>query len=331
MNKKIPSKFRRTAIGLLAMVCGAAAAQPYQPEQAVSGDIRVWASPDDGALLQSWAEGFRKLQPQTRVLATLHGPESTMAGVYNGVADLAFLARELREPVEDMAFTWVYLYKPFSVEIANAGLRPGRPSTNLAVYVNRGNPLSHLTLQQLDGVFGAEHRRGERNLRNWGDLGLDGNWKDRAIHVCGPAADSIQAIFFRTLVLRDSYKWNADYHELPAAGAQAPREVAADPAAICFGPVAPGDDTEVKMLALADSPDGPYERPTPASIANRSYPLARVVTMVLNRAPGKAIAPAVKEFLRYILSDEAQVAVARDGNYIPLNAESARRQLARLE
>ncbi len=309
----------------------AAALPAYQPEQAVSGDIRIWASPEDGALLQRWAEGFRKFQPQAHVLATLHGPESTMAGVYNGVADLAFLAREMREPVEDMAFTWVYLHKPLSVEIANAGFKPGRPSTTLAVYVNRDNPLKQLSLAQLDGILGAEHKRGGRNLRSWGELGLDGAWNNQAIRVHGPPVDSVQAAFVRTAVLQDSYKWNPGYQEVPGDGSSAVQELAADPAGIAFGPAGNEAAPGVKILALAASGDGPFVLPTAATIAERSYPLSRVVTMVLNREPGKPIPPAVREFLHYLLSSEGQAVVAGDGTYIPLSAASAGQQLSRLQ
>ncbi len=327
---------RNVVLTLMACAVSAAAdVQPslpaYQPEQAVSGDIRVWASPEDGALLQRWAEGFHKVQPQAQVLATLHGPESTMAGVYNGVADLAFLAREMREPVEDMAFTWVYLHKPFSVEIANAGLKPGRPSTTLAVYVNHDNPLKQLSLAQLDGILGAEHKRGGPNLRSWGELGLDGAWNKQAIRVHGPPVDSVQAVFVRTTVLQDSYKWNPGYREVPGDGSAAVRELAADPAGIAFGPAGIDTVPGAKMLALAASDEGPFIMPTTETIAERRYPLGRVVTMVLNREPGKPVPPAVREFLRYLLSGEGQAAVAGDGAYIPLSAADGWQQLSRLE
>jgi len=47
-------------------------------------------------------------------------------------------------------------------------------------------------------------------------------------------------------------------------------------------------------------------------------------------AKGK-IEPAIKEFVRYVLSREGQEAVASDGAYIPLSAQSAQRQLQRLD
>lgn len=52
--------------------------------------------------------------------------------------------------------------------------------------------------------------------------------------------------------------------------------------------------------------------------------------MVLDRDPGKPVEPGIREFLRYILSREGQVAVARGGTHIPLSAERVSRQLERL-
>jgi phosphate transport system substrate-binding protein len=47
--------------------------------------------------------------------------------------------------------------------------------------------------------------------------------------------------------------------------------------------------------------------------------------------PGTAIDPNVKEFLRYVLSQEGQAEVQRDGKYLPLTPEIAREQLKKLD
>jgi phosphate transport system substrate-binding protein len=302
---------------------------PYRPEQKVSGDIRVWGSPEDRDLLELWEAGFRKHQPQAHLALQPHGPESTMAGIYTGVADLAFVGRELRAPVEYMAFEWVKLYKPTIIEVANAGLRSRRLAANLAVFVHRDNPLTGLSVAQLDGIFGAEHKRGPANLRTWGDLGLTGEWRDRSIHVLAPPVNSISALFFRKTVLDDSFKWNASLEEFPSE-AQALTALARDPGGIAYAPLAAANDA-VKALPLAATSAGPFVALTTESAADRSYPLSRAVIVVLDRAPGKPIDPRIREFLRFVLSAEGQAAVARDGSYIPLLAQSAQQQLKRLD
>jgi phosphate transport system substrate-binding protein len=329
MNKKVTSF-------LLCMLVAMGAAHgadwdrlpAYQPGQPVNGELRIWASPADGPLLNRLAGGFGRFQPQVRITLTLHGPDSTLGGVTSGVADLALMARELRQPVERMAFEWVYHHPAFSVEIANAGLAADRPSGNLAVMVHRDNPLAQLTLTQLDAILGAEHRRGSRNLRTWGELGLDGPWKDRPIHVYGPEVDSIDAMLIRARVLKGSYKWNPDYAER-SDGRQIAAALAADPAGIGYLPVR-DRDPHLKALALGGADGAPFVALTEQSAVARSYPLARVMTIILNREPGQAVEPRAREFLRYVLSREGQQQIARDGAYLPLDAAQAAAQLDRL-
>jgi phosphate transport system substrate-binding protein len=295
-----------------------AAAAPYQPHDRVQGDIRVWGSPEDAKLVQLWAKGFRARQPDARVTAQLHGPESTIASLYTGVGDIAFVGRELRLPVENMAFQWVKLYGLTTVEVANAGNAAPRLAGNIAVFVHADNPIAGLTLAQLDGIFGAEHKRGPKNLRTWGELGLPGAWRDRPIDVKAPAVDSIAAIFFRRAVLNDSFKWNAAMQEFPSEAA-AVAAVAHDVNAIAYARMAnaqPG----VRALPLAAKAGADFVALDARTAADRTYPLARSVIVAIDRKPGQPLDPKVREFLRYVLSDEGQQAVARDGAYLPLTA-----------
>jgi phosphate transport system substrate-binding protein len=323
----------RAAFALAAVVTLDGAAEStlpvYAPGAAVAGDIRVWGSPADAGLLEDWEAGFRKAHPAARIVATLHGPESTMAGLYTGVADIAFLAREMRLPLESMAYEWVKLSKPFTVEIANAGVRTPRPAAVLGVFVARDNPLTHVSLGELDGIFGAEHRRAARNVRTWGELGLEGPWSGRAIRPYSRRIDDVAVEFFRRRVLDDSYRWNPDLVEAET-DAELFAAIARDPSGIAVAPLAAATGA-VQTVAVAATDGGPYLLPTAASVADRSYPLTRAVTMAVDRAPGKPLAANVREFLRFVLSAEGQAAVARDGAYVPLRAADAQLQLRRLD
>ena len=302
---------------------------PYQPQQQVRGDIRVWGSPEDGDLIALWQEGFRKHHPQAKVVAQLHGPESALAGLYTGVAEIAFVGRELRLPVDNMAFQWVKLYRPTTIEIANAGLKANRVAASLGVFVHPNNPIAGLTVAQLDGIFGAEHKRGPANLRTWGDAGLSGEWRDRPIRVLAPRVDSIPALFFRKVVLDDSFKWNAEMKEI-VDDTQRLDAVARDPTAIAYAPMAAAIMT-VRAVPVAAASGGAFVKLTEASVADRSYPLSRAVIVAIDRAPGKPLEPRVREFMRYVLSDEGQAAVRRDGAYVALRPASAQKQLKQLD
>jgi phosphate transport system substrate-binding protein len=299
----------------------------YEPREPVSGDIRIWGSPEDRVLIGLWEDGFRKHHPQARVVAKLHGPESTLAGIYTGVADIAFVGRELRLPTDNMAFQWVKLYRLTTIEVANAGFKAKRAAVALGVFVHPDNPIAGLTVAQLDAIFGAEHKRGPANARTWGEVGLTGEWRERPIHVLAPPVTSIAALFFRKVVLDGSFKWNEDMTEVVEE--KVVDGVARDRAAIAYAPMAASTGA-VRAVPLA-KPGGPFVKLTGQNAADRSYPLSRVVIVAVDRPVGKPLEPRVREFLRYVLSDEGQAAVARDGAYVPLQPASAQKQLKSLD
>lgn len=304
---------RRAFIGLASLAAsglGAAATLPagYQPNQQVTQAIRIWGSPDDQALVDLWSAGFHRFHPQARVLATLRGTESAMAGLYTDSADLAFIGREMRLPVERMAFEWVKLRRPTVIEVATAGLHARRVACTLGVFVHPAAPVKALSLPQLQAIFGGESAS--------------------HLQVFTPKVDSIAALYFRKAVLHDSFKWNP---ELCEAGSDAALvdAVAADANAIAFGPIAAATD-RVRLLALARQDDGVPVAPSVATVADRSYPLARAVHVVLDKPKDGPPAPHVTEFLRYVLSNEGQADVARDAAYVPLAPQQRARQLENL-
>jgi phosphate transport system substrate-binding protein len=162
----------------------------------------------------------------------------------------------MRLPVESMAFEWVYRYKPFEVEIANAGLAPQRAAANLAFFVHKDNPLSQISLVQLEAILGTEHLRSSKNLRTWHELGLGPHWTEKTIHVYGPPLDSVDALFIRRAVLVDSHKWNPDYHEC-SGYRETLAALARDPLGIAYAPLGDGN-TDAKALALGERDSGPF-------------------------------------------------------------------------
>jgi phosphate transport system substrate-binding protein len=85
----------------------------------------------------------------------------------------------------------------------------------------------------------------------------------------------------------------------------------------------------VKALAL--SAGGDAVAPSRESMRNGSYPLARGVYIDVNRKPGTPLNARVKEFLNFILSEEGQDLVRRQGDYLPLSQSTAREQRMKLE
>ena len=123
--------------------------------------IRSWGNNEMSDLVSRWQTAFTKLHTGVRFENRLLGPASAMAGIYNGVAELAWMGHELRTE-ESMGFEWVYQYKALGIEVATASLDRHDHGAQIAVFVHHGNPVSRLTLTQLDGILGTERRRGGR-------------------------------------------------------------------------------------------------------------------------------------------------------------------------
>ncbi|MDT5158012.1 MAG: phosphate transport system substrate-binding protein [Acidobacteriota bacterium] len=342
-------RFLSVSIMLLCVVMTARAQElshlpEYQPERSINGTLRLWGhgSPDTdfmGRLVKSWEEGFRRFHPGVQFENRMYGTASAMGALYTGVGDLAIMGREIW-PFETKTFEKVFHYPPTGVDITTGSLDIRNMDFALNVFVHKDNPLAHLTLTQVDAVFGSEHLRGPRNIRTWGDLGLTGEWADKPINVYGFPVHRGFAVFFQDTALGGSHKWNCDMREfadvkqpdgkLLDGGQRILDALAQDRYGIAYSNLR-YMNAQVKPLALAASNGAPYYEATKENLIQRKYPLTRFITTFFNRAPGQPVDPKVREFLRYILSREGQQAIVRDGNYLPLSEDAIRAQLKKLE
>jgi phosphate transport system substrate-binding protein len=87
----------------------------------------------------------------------------------------------------------------------------------------------------------------------------------------------------------------------------------------------------LKVLALSATPGGPAIPLTQDNVANRSYPLTRDAYIYVDKAPGQAMNPKVREFIRYVLSREGQEIIQKNGPYTAIPADYVRTQLRKLD
>jgi len=319
---------------------------PYEPQQAVAGTIRIWGH---GAydksqdfietLVLAWEEGFRKRQPQVSFENHLNGTAAAIGALYTGAGDLALMGREIWPP-ESAAFQEVFGYPPTGVNVITGSFNVRNRGYAIVIFVHKDNPLTGLTLAQLDSIYGIERRRGGPLIRTWGDLGLGGEWRDRRITLYGLPIARGFAEYFEQAVFLGGHKWKAALREFadePGSkggandgGQKMLNALAKDRYGIAYGGLL-YHNPDVKPLALAENTGAPFVEPTRLSVLNHSYPLTRLITMFLNRAPRNPAQPKLQEFLRYVLSRQGQQAVIRDGHgYLPMLAPFANAELQKL-
>jgi phosphate transport system substrate-binding protein len=333
-SKSCNSCIRGVVGGLLFAVSATVCVYGQQQMVASPADahlIRVWGYSGLSGQLLRWESEYRKIHPEVRFENQLHSPATVMAGLYNGVADIAMMGREIW-PVETMAYRWVFQQPAFGVVVATAGLNgPGQSFTPVIV-VNAKNPITSISLSQLDAIYGSEHRAAPTNIRTWGELGLTGEWAAQQVHAYGFGPEDALGVFFRHDVLRSDFKPNPSSHLLSdhdasktSAARRIASAVAADPFSI--GYTSPPHDPSVKVLALS-LPD--EIQPTDATVANHQYPLTRSVSLYFHRISGTPIEPKLEGFLRFVLSPEAQSLIYPSEGFLPLTPAFAQKQIRKL-
>jgi phosphate transport system substrate-binding protein len=317
---------------------------PYRPDGTVSGTISIWGHgniklPWMHALVESWQKGFQRFHPDIRFDYQMHGTSSGIPALFTGAGDVAILGEEIL-PKAAAAFEKMKGYPPLGIEIATGSLDVRNFDYAQMVFVHKDNPLTQLTLAELDAVFGHEHRRGATNIRRWGQLGLGGEWMDQPIMPYGWAIDDSFGFYIQQAVLEGSHRWNNDLREYAHItyadgsiydhGQQILDALARDRHGIAISNIRyAGPD--VKALALGLHAQGPFYPASKETLVDHRYPLARAIPAVVDRAPGMPLEPKLREFLRFLLSREGQALINADGRYLPLAPELIAEQLRKIE
>jgi phosphate transport system substrate-binding protein len=328
----------------------------YKPEP-VSGTLRlcgsdyfVWV----GNLSRYWEEGLKKYQPGLKIEYVKSN--ETVAPLVYGLADLGAGPRPV-DWGERQHFQDALGYGPLEVQFATGSFNVPGWTPAISIFVHKDNPITKLTVGQLDGIFGAERRGGwdgtrwradrargpEKNIRTWGQLGLTGAWKDRPIHAYGRPLVYGLARQMERKVLKGGSMWNESLreyaHDVGPGGTTSLSAIAMlddlgnDPYGIAYNNVDAGRaaPVTVKLVAVAPTDAAPAVEPTLETVQSRAYPLFLEMYFHMKREPGKPLDPRLREYIRYALSRQGQEAVQRDGKWLPLTAEVVRAELSKLE
>jgi phosphate transport system substrate-binding protein len=329
----------------------------YDPGHQVKGVIRNYGSALTG-VVKAWEEEFKKSQPQVMFNDNFAGSDAAVSGLATREFDLAPNGREA-QLIEYLGFYEVFDTNPYEVTVGTGAYDvPGRTWAEV-IFVHKDNPLTELTMQQLDDIFGEGRtgtikglvltREGARSasedIRTWGQLGLKGEWSNKAIQTYGYGPTGMTS-FFQLKVMHGSDKWNPNYREYAESGTKMidPKlsaglgsqdmliDLSKDRYGIAWSGIGQAKTVPgLKVLALAEHPGGPYIYPSLETVADRTYPLTRSIFIYLNHRPGQPLDPKLKEFLFFVLSKQGQAVLAKQGEYLPLTAEKVIEERKRLE
>lgn len=334
----------------------------YKPLSQPSGELRIWGSNyiKDGPLSKYWAEEFKKFQPNINISYTL--PDSAIAvnALSCKVADLG--VGRPATMADLLSYEQVFRRDPVTITAATGSFDVYGWSPAYLIVVNKKNPLTKISMEQLDGVFGAArgggyvngttwmtsypYKRGpEQNIRHWGQLGLTGEWADKPIHPCGQQIQANIQYVFQNLVLYGSNQWVEGMRTFGNYGTgpkgdqriaqwyeQVRQSAIVDPYSICIAaPQVMENTTELRELEIQAIGGGPFVPRTLETIQSREYPLINSIFFFGNKKHGEKMEAKSYEFLRFILSKDGQKEVQREGRYLPLTADIVKEGLAKLE
>lgn len=244
-------------------------------------------------LALAWAEQYMKTHPEVRVSVTGGGSGTGIAAMINGTVSIANASREMKR--EEIAAAKANGIDPVELVVARDAI---------AVVVNPSNPVDRLTLQQISDIYAGK-------ISNWNQLGGE----NRPIVLLSRESNSGTYVYFLENVIRygnsrSKLLFSPDTLLMPSSEGIS-SEIRRNPNAIGYdglGYVTP----DQKVIAVGRDDRGPFILPSPQTVNDGSYPVARPLYMYTAGQPKGQI----KDYIDWIM-DGGQTLVSKLG-FVPL-------------
>jgi phosphate transport system substrate-binding protein len=293
----------------LAGLMGLAAAAACSGERSGGGSagssagvvVRVTGSDTMVNLVQAWAENYRTVEPNVSVQVAGGGSGVGIAGLIDGILDVAAASREMEAD-----------------EIARATQRNGTKPEEftvaldaLAVFVHKDNPVASLSIQELAEIYGDEGA-----ITRWSQLGVKNPAcaSDEIIRVSRQNSSGTY-VYFREAVLGTQREFKMG--SIDQSGSKdVVTLVSRTPCAIGYSGMA-YETPEVRSVPLSKAKGEPAAPPTLQTALDGSYVLARPLYLYTRGEPTGA----VKAFLDWVMGPGGQQ-VVRDIGFVPVSGTS---------
>jgi phosphate transport system substrate-binding protein len=287
----------------------------YQRAEKLQGAIRLAGSSAVATFARTWGNAFQRIYPNATVSVVSTNSAAAIGDMATHPGTIGMTSRPL-SAAERMGYAKQHGQPPLEFKVAIDAV---------AIYVFKDNPLQSISLPQLERIFAATPKSGAA-IDRWGQIGLRGDWTERAVNSIGFDTGRGAYDLMRELVLRGG-SFNADVSAEPVSTSVV-QAVGVDPGAIGYASVY-YRTARTKMLAV-ETPGGELAQPTEADAASGKYPLARYFYLYLGASGGSGADAIAREFLRFVLSDEGQAAARASGAFAitPAMAHAQRATLA---
>jgi phosphate transport system substrate-binding protein len=251
---------------------------------------------------QTWAEEYKKVNPNVAVAVTGGGSGTGISALINGTVDIANSSRTMKDS-----------------EVAQAKAKGITPKEHivghdaLAVFVHKDNPIGSFTIAQLADIYGEGGK-----VTKWSDLG-----------VTVPGCDSGEIVrvsrqnnsgtyeYFREAVLGEKREYKLGSRDMHGSK-DVVDLVAHTPCAIGYSGLAYAE-AGARMPCISKAAGEPCIQPSFETALSHTYPISRPLFMYTNGEPTGQ----VKAYLDWILSDAGQCIIFAKG-YSPVRQVSCK-------
>ena len=307
------------------------AIEPYTNHNGLHGKLSIAGSDTMRPLISKLSAQFLSLHPGAQIAVEGTGSSAAIREFLLGLSyqrrgdkvqsrgtagsnavELLASSRQLTEE-EQKGFEFNYGYRPLEVPIAMDAV---------AIYVHKNNPIQRLTLAQIDGIFGKDHKRGQAAISNWSQVGLlDSSLAQQPIHLYGRDKRSGTREFFKHVALKDGDLVDTVV-EQPGSASEI-IAIAQDPLAVGYAG-AGFNISDVRQVPIAMQPDQNAYLPSVDTVTSGTYPLGRSLYLYVKKNPNDKLDPFVAEFLSFVNSRQGQETVARASFYPLTGAQVAK-------
>ena len=263
--------------------------------------VRLTGSDTMVNLDQAWAENYRSVKPGVSVQVAGGGSGVGIAGLIDGILDIAASSRKMEE-------------KEIAKATQSAGAAPREIVVGLdalAVFVHQDNPLREIAIEDLAQIYGEGGR-----FTRWSQLGITNTacTADQIIRISRQSNSGTYA-YFREAILGP--KADLKLGSIDQSGSKdVAALVARTPCAIGYSGmayVAPG----VHALKIAKKKGETAVEPTVETASNGAYPIARPLYFYTHGTPSAD----TQAFIDWTLSDAGQK-ILLDIGYVPVSRGS---------
>ncbi|WP_141731461.1 PstS family phosphate ABC transporter substrate-binding protein [Oligoflexus tunisiensis] len=290
-------KVRNLMLSLAFIATGCHGFAATKGDKHMRGEVKLDGSSTVFPIAEAAAEEFQKLYPRVRVTVGLSGTGGGMKKFGSGDIDIATASRKMK-PAETKRI------QEAKIEYTELPLA----SDGISVVVNPSNTwATQLTMAQLKQIW-----QPGSSIKTWKDI--NPAWPQEKIKLYGPGPDSGTFDFFTEHVMGTARLSRSDYVASEDDNVMV-TGVSKDRFAMAYLGYAYYEENKKLMNVVALAKDKDAVIPSPKTIEDGTYPLARPLVVYVNNKSAQQ-KPEVKLFVTFLMQNVG--ALAKEVGYIPL-------------